>query len=97
VQQGIKACGQFSRQESHHPGRDQLTGPVALFPGEPAERRERRQKHLVVAEKRLGLRDQGGEVVEMQRLLTQELTERLTFRRTKGLEPQMEADLLLVH
>ena len=50
----------------------------------------------MVAEKRLGLRDQGGEVVEMQRLLAQELTEGLAFRRAKGLEPQMKADLLLV-
>src|SRR5436309_2101181 len=41
-------------------------------------------------------RDQGGEVVKMQGLLTQELTEGLALSQAKGLEPQMEADLLLV-
>ena len=50
----------------------------------------------MVAEKRLGLRDQGGEVVEMQGLLAQEVTEGLAFSRAKGPKPQMEADLLLV-
>jgi hypothetical protein len=50
----------------------------------------------VIPEKRLGLRDQGGEVVEMQGLLAQEVTERLAFSRAKGLESQMETDLFLV-
>ena len=50
----------------------------------------------MVAEKRLSLRDYGGEVVEMQGLLAQELTQGFAFRRAKGPKPQMEADLLLV-
>ena len=50
----------------------------------------------MIAEKCLGLRDQGGEVVEMQGLLAQEVTESLAFGRAKGPEAEMEADLLLV-
>jgi hypothetical protein len=42
-----------------------LAGPVALFSCQPAEGRQRGQEHLVVAQKRLGLRDQGGEVIEI--------------------------------
>ena len=96
VQKDIEAGREIGWEEGHHPGRDQWAGPVALFPREPAEGRERGEEHLMIAEKRLGLRDQGGEVVQMQGLLAQELTEGLAFSRAKGLEPQMETDLLLV-
>jgi hypothetical protein len=50
----------------------------------------------MLPEKGLGLRDQGREVVEMQGLLAQELTERLAFGQAKGSEPEMAANLLLV-
>ena len=49
----------------------------------------------MVAEKRLGLRDQGGEVVEMQGLLAQEVTESLASARPKAGTPD-GGDLLLV-
>jgi hypothetical protein len=86
VQQSIEAGRQFGRQERHDPSRNQLAGPVALFPREPAEGRERGQEHLTIAKKRLGLRDQGSEVVEMQGLLAQEVTEGRAFSR-EGPEP----------
>src|SRR5215471_12144275 len=50
----------------------------------------------MLPEKALGLRDQGSQVVKMQGLLAQELTERLAFGQAKGPEAEMEADLLLV-
>jgi hypothetical protein len=50
----------------------------------------------MIPEKGLGLCDHGSEVVEMQGLLAQELTECLAFAQVKGPESQMEANLLLV-
>ena len=50
----------------------------------------------MVSEKCLGLGDQGGEVVEMQGLLAQEVTEGLTGGGVKGLKAEVEAQLLLV-
>ena len=50
----------------------------------------------MIPEKCLGLRDQSGELVEMQGLLAQEVTESLAFDQAQGPEAEMEANLLLV-
>jgi hypothetical protein len=73
-----------------------VAGLLALLPHEASQGRASRQENAAVAQKLLGPCHQRWRMLQAQGVLQEEVTERVTLRRTKGAKPEVEPEEVLM-